>query len=233
MGKKTLKPTKKTSKYKFGLPDNFSVKLRMTSSIAQSVTANSSKYLIVRTNRPTNPVSFNLDFTPSYWDFWKGAYKYYHVNGCRVRMYIRPASTSPTIFQVSTLPIRLGDSITTSEGISFADQVVAQPMGQTKTLNIGYGSTDTLKIDRMTSVWKTLGRKYDPSLDNNPTDTEGVTEETDLGIWIENIGATANGAIYIKFVIDYFITFNKFRYRPVTLIPGDADTGDENQSRNV
>jgi len=205
-----------------GLPDMLRVPILYQEAFgAQSVPGFGKTAVSFSMNNCYDPYPKIGNNSANYWNFWSQAYGYYHVNYATCQFEITPlnGSSSPAQARWVARPIRGGDTI-----VNDFDSMMNQRLAHRGRIIAGYGSNPKVwKIKEKASIWKLLGRKFDPSIDNIPVNSAGPNEPCWFYIWFENTGPNKlDFDLVVK--IKYYVTFNKFQIgAPSSDVPGDTD----------
>lgn len=206
--------TSQIMKFKGGLPDRAHVELEYREQFNDiSVSGNNYKLITYVINWPYDPYDGVGNISAFYFGFWAAAYSFYHVNffTCIVDLLCTNTAAAPVSGTICWGFFRYGDNIpdTVNGFLSYPNTNGVKFTG-------GYGTTNRTLIKDKMSVWKALGRKYDPSLDNTAAAATPI-ERVSLSIAIFNeSGNVATFAMDPLF--KYYCTFNKFK-----LLTGASD----------
>jgi hypothetical protein len=194
-------------KFKNGLPDIAHVDLTYREQYPGIVVSGSNyKVITYVINYPYDPYDGTGNISAYYYGFWAAAYAYHHTNYWtgKVDLLCTNTTAAPTSGSICWGFFRYGDSIPTT-----ATSFLSYPNTNGMKFSGGYGGDQRSQFSAKMSVWKALGRRYDPSIDNTPVASQ-PTERVSFTILIVNDSANA-ASFTMDPLFHYFITFNKFK----------------------
>lgn len=194
-------------KFYGGLPENCMVRLEYNERYQMSGAANSYTDWTFYPKWPYDPSNSVGNDSAAYWSFWKQVYQYYHVNYCTIDITLLDINANDAYAHGT---VATGVYLASTTPSSNLDVFTAHPWCHNafETSN-GYRDNKEYHIKDAFSPFQVLGRQYQPSLDNTPTDSTTPNENLAYVVRIvSNTGEIAYFNARVKIV--YYCTFSKF-----------------------